>query len=243
MNDNIIFREVTKEDNMEDIARLLYDTDPYIYPYWFNDDVEEAVNVLAPKMLEDGFIFNYKNCRVAVDQDNGKIVAMLCSINPNTNLEYDYSNLSSVNNNYKFIVDDYLKYLINEVNEKKFVYLTNISVDVDYRGKKVGSRILKDWVKRTDEEGYTEIGFDCLMHNLRAKNLYHSLGFKEVAEGIGFDGTIYSTVETVFFKRKTTPYTEEDFQMLSDTSVKETDLSREKYIYDALNKKKEMEME
>ena len=158
------------------------------------------------------------------------------------NVEYDYSELSNVNDNYKFIVDDYLKYLINEVNEKKFVYLTNIAVDVDYRGKKVGSRILKDWVKRTDDEGYTEIGFDCLMHNLRAKNLYHSLGFKEVAEGIGFDGTIYSTVETVFFKRKTVPYTDEDFQMLSDTSVKETDLSREKYIYESLNKKKEMEM-
>lgn len=194
-------------------------------------------------MLEEGFIFNYKNCRIAVDQDNGKIVAMLCSISPDTNLDYDYTDLTNVNDNYKFIIDDYIKYLIDEVTEKKFVYLTNIAVDVDYRGKKIGSRILKDWLQHADEAGYTEIGFDCLMHNLRAKNLYHSLGFKEVAEGIGFDGTIYSTVETVFFKRKTIPYIEEDFQMLSDTSVKETDLSREKYIYDSLNKKKEMEME
>ena len=240
MEDNIVFRKVEKEDNMEDIARLLYDTDPYIYPYWFDGDAEEAAKVLAPKMLEDGFIFNYQNCRIAVDTDNGKIVAMLCSIGPDTNLEYDYRELASVNDNYKFIVDDYLKYLVNEVKEKQFVYLTNIAVDVDYREKKVGSRMLKDWVKLIDEAGYPEIGFDCLMHNLRAKNLYHSLGFKEVAEGIGFDGTIYSTVETVFFKRKTTPYTSEDFQMLSDTSVKETDLAREKYLYDSLNKKKEM---
>ena len=84
------------------------------------------------------------------------------------------------------------------------------------------------------EAGFDEIGFDCLMHNLRAKNLYHSLGFKEVAEGIGFDGTENSTVEIVFFKKKSTPYTKEDFQMLPSSNVKEVDLKREKYLYDCL---------
>ena len=57
------------------------------------------------------------------------------------------------------------------------------------------------------------------MHNLRAKNLYHSLGFKEVAEGIGFDGTEHSTVEVVFFKKKSTKFTKEDFQMLPSSDV------------------------
>ena len=64
--DDIILRRARKDDNMEDIAKLLYDTDPYIYPYWFNNDIEEAANVIAPRMYEDGFIFNYENCYIAI---------------------------------------------------------------------------------------------------------------------------------------------------------------------------------
>ena len=85
---------------------------------------------------------------------------------------------------------------------------------------------------------FDEIGFDCLMHNLRAKNLYHSLGFKEVSEGIGFDGTDNSTVEIVFFKKKSSAFTANDFQMMPDSDVKTNDLAREKYIYEALTRKK-----
>ena len=236
--DDIILRRARKDDNMEDIAKLLYDTDPYIYPYWFNNDIEEAANVIAPRMYEDGFIFNYENCYIAIDKETEKIVGVVCAITPDTNLEYDYSDLMNINNNYKFTIENYIKYLIDEVNEKKYMYLTNISIDVNYRSKKIGTRILKNFIEQMHESGYDEIGFDCLMHNLRAKNLYHSLGFKEVADGIGFDGTDDSTVEVVFFKKKNTPYTSEDFQMLADTNIKETDLAREKYLYEALNRKK-----
>ena len=118
------------------------------------------------------------------------------------------------------------------------MYLTNICINTELRSKKIGKRLLKYFIEQMHKAGFDEIGFDCLMHNLRAKNLYHSLGFKEVSEGFGFDGTNHSTVEIVFFKKKSTPYTAKDFQMLPNTNVKHVDLKREKYIYDALNKKK-----
>ena len=95
-----------------------------------------------------------------------------------------------------------------------------------------------DFIEQMHEVGFDEIGFDCLMHNLRAKNLYHSLGFKEVSEGFGFDGTDFSTVEIVFFKKKSTAYTQKDFQMMPDYDVKKNDLERERIIFDALTKKR-----
>ena len=119
----------------------------------------------------------------------------------------------------------------------------NLQKRLNYRGNKVGTRMLSSFIKQMHEEAYDEIGFDCLMHNLRAKNLYHSLGFKEVAEGIGFDGTDYSTVEVVFFKRKITTFTPRDFQMMPGTNVKENDLEREKYIFDCLTKKENLNLD
>ena len=236
--EDIVLRRARNDDNMEDIARLIYQTDPYIYPYWFQNDEEEAIRVLVPLIQEPGFIFYYENFYVAYDRELNKILGVVSAIDPTTNLEYDYSNLESINHQYDFTVKNYLKVLIDEVKEKKYMYLVNVSVDVHYRSRKIGSRLLKYFIEQMHEAGFDEIGFDCLMHNLRAKNLYHSLGFKEVSEGFGFDGTEHSTVEIVFFKKKSTPYTAKDFQMLPNSNVKNNDLKREKYIYDCLNIKK-----
>ena len=235
--EDIILRRAKKEDNMEDIAKLIYQTDPYIYPFWFNNNVEEAVKVLVPRIQEPGFIYNYENCYVAYDLNTEKIVGIVCAIDPTTNLKYDYSDLEKVNENYKFTIEHYVKVLIEEVKEKKYMYLVNVSVDEAYRSNKIGTRMLKYFVEQMHEAGFDEIGFDCLMHNLRAKNLYHSLGFKELSEGFGFDGTNYSTVEIVFFKKKATAYTQKDFQMLPDSDVKKNDLERERIIFSNLKNK------
>ena len=229
--EDIILRRARHNDNMEEIAKLVYQTDPYIYPYWFHDDIDEAVKVLVPLLQEPGFIFYYENVYVAFDKGSNRIVGIVSAIDPTTDLEFDYSNLESVDDNYSFTINRYIKEMIKEVKEKKYMYLTNVCVDVEYRSNRIWSRLLRYFIEQMHEAGFDEIGFDCLMHNLRAKNLYHSLGFKEVSEGIGFDGTEHSTVEIVFFKKKNTPYTKEDFQMLPSSNVKEVDLKREKYLY------------
>lgn len=238
--EDIVLRRARSDDNMSDIARLIYQTDPYIYPYWFNNDEEEAIKVLVPLIQEEGFIFYYENFYVAYDKELNKILGVVSAIDPTTNLDYDYSSLEMVNNQYSFTVNNYLKELIKEVVEKKYMYLVNVAVDVHYRSRRIGSRLLKYFIEQMHEAGFEEIGFDCLMHNLRAKNLYHSLGFKEVSEGIGFDGTEHSTVEIVFFKKKSSPYTPKDFQMLPNSNVKNNDLKREEYLFNALISKGKM---
>ena len=63
-----------------------------------------------------------------------------------------------------------------------------------------------------ENAGWEEFALDCLLHNLRAKNLYHSFGFKEMKEIVGFDGTDHSTVEVVSFLRKKGDYLPYEFQ-------------------------------
>lgn len=48
-NELIYFRRAKKEDNMEEIAKLIYDADPYIYPFWFDKDRNKCVEFLRKK--------------------------------------------------------------------------------------------------------------------------------------------------------------------------------------------------
>ena len=61
----------------------------------------------------------------------------------------------------------------------------------------------------------------------------------ETADGIGFDGTNHSTIETVFFKKKKDKFLPSDFGMKQDSDVKEEDFKREKYLFNAMMQNKE----
>lgn len=37
VNNKIIIRKANKNDNLERIAELIYNVEPYIYPYWFEN--------------------------------------------------------------------------------------------------------------------------------------------------------------------------------------------------------------
>lgn len=202
--DEIDLRRANENDNFEEIAKLIYQTDPYIYPYWFNNSIEEAIKVLPQYIKEPGFIYNYENMYIAYDKTNGHIVGLICAIDNTMDLEYDYNKLSMISHEYNFVVENYIKLLINEVKENKSMYLVNCCIDKEFRSKRIGTVMLGNFIKLMEKAGYDTIEFDCLLHNVRAKNLYHSLGFKEMYTGIGFNGTPNPTEpEIVFFKRKT----------------------------------------
>ena len=198
--DEIDLRRARKDDNMEEIAKLIYQTDPYIYPFWFN----EAIRILSEYILKPNFLYNYENIYVAYDKTNGHIVGIVCAIDYTMDLDFDYDELASINENCAFVVKNYIKLLIEEVQKNKSMYIVNCCVDKDYRSKRIGTVMLGNFIKLMEKAGYDTIEFDCLLHNVRAKNLYHSLGFKEMYTGIGFNGTPNPTEpEIVLFKRKT----------------------------------------
>ena len=202
--DEIDLRRARKDDNFEEIAQLIYQTDPYIYPFWFKGSVEEAKKVLPKYIAQPKFIYNYENMYIAYDKTNGHIVGLVCAIDHTMDLSYDYSELENLNPESAFIVKNYIKLLIDEVQDNKCMYIVNCCVDKEFRSKRIGTVMLGNFLKLMEQAGYDTIEFDCLLHNVRAKNLYHSLGFKEMYTGIGFNGTENPTEpEIVFFKRKT----------------------------------------
>ena len=78
--DLVHFRRATKEDNLSQIAELIYNTDPYIYPYWFDNDEDKCKEFFKEAILQEGFLFHYDNLYVAHDITTNEIIGVICAI-------------------------------------------------------------------------------------------------------------------------------------------------------------------
>ncbi len=209
---DISCRRARKTDNMAEIATLIYQTDPYIYPYWFENDVDKAVEFLSDKILMPGFIFNYENIYVAVDKTNDKIIGLVVALDPTVNLNFDYTPYTKINENHKISIEKYVNECIKDVINNDSMYIMNCAVLEECRGRRIGTKLLGHFISNMERAGFENYRLDCLLHNLRAKNLYHSLGFKEMEEVKGFGGYSKESPEVVVFKRHKGDYLPSEFQ-------------------------------
>ena len=211
-DENLIFRRANINDNFEEIARLIYDTNPYIYPFWFHNDKGEATNFLKDKIKEENFFYNYNNIYIAYDEENKQIIGIICALDKSINLDYDYSKIEEMDTNYKYTINNYIKKIITNIKENDYIYITNICIDGNHRGQKIGTRLASYFIGQMEDSGYEEFVLDCLVHDLRAKNLFHKLKFKEIGEKTGFNGTDNSNVDLVTMKRKKGEYLPTDYK-------------------------------
>lgn len=179
------FRKANSSDNLEEISELLYRTDQYIYPYWFGS-LENCKKELSRLLLEDKFFFNINNLYVMRDISNNRIVGVICVVDKSIDLDYDYGRLENVNERYRFTINNYIKSLIEEVKISDFAYISNVCVHPDYRGKHIGSMMVKEVIKIYRNKCFDEIMLDVLADNPNAIGLYQNLGFKKSSEI--FDG-------------------------------------------------------
>lgn len=173
---SMIFRKVSVSDDLKKISKLLYYTDEYIYPYWF-ENVEKCIEELTPLLTKEKFFFNINNLYIAVQENN--ILGVVCIVDKKTDLAFDYSELRNVNDRYKFTIDNYIKGLIEEVHNAEFAYISNVCVDPNYRDLHVGTFLLENLIQEYKEKKYDEIVLDVLADNPRAIHLYEKMGFQK----------------------------------------------------------------
>lgn len=178
---DIEFRRANKDDNLEEITELLYLTDQYIYPYWFGS-LENCKKELSSLLLEDKFFFNVNNLFIMKDVNNNKIIGVVCVVDKSVDLSYDYSKLEKVNERYSFTVKNYIKALIDEVKNAEFAYISNVCVHPEYRGKHIGSLMVKQVIEIYRRKCFNEMMLDVLADNPGAIKLYNNLGFEKSSE-------------------------------------------------------------
>lgn len=201
----IIIRKANKNDDLERISELIYNVDPYIYPYWFKN-LENCKKVLPKLILEDNFIFNIETIYIAINSDNNEIVGLSSIVDKYSISEYDYEKLSTNNDNIKYTIENYIKPMIENIKTKNIATITNMCVKKEYRNMRIGYKLLKNVINEyinNNDNDVEYIEFDVLAHNPSAIKLYKNLGFVQISDiEEGFNGNNMEKPEVILMSLK-----------------------------------------
>lgn len=186
-NDQIVIRQLSAEDDLLQVAKLIYLSDEYIYPYWF-DDIEDGKKVIA-EMIKLPTIYKKENVTVAV-MPNGDIAGALVSCK--CPFVEDEEHIKEAFARADVPVDDRLHVIYKSYYEKmqeadQGLYVSNVAVDPKYRKRGIATSLLAQVIK--DHEF---CHLECVQKNIGAWRVYQRLGFEIVEEYPGvFDVPCY----------------------------------------------------
>lgn len=171
---------------LQEIAGLIYETDPYIYPAMFKDRKEaEAV---MPGMIRAGDpIFGTGNMFVAEDEDGGIAGVLLWKRGPVLWDPEIYHRCGGKARQIVRVVREYF-HLFAETPED-MTSLVRIGIRKDLRGQHIGSRLMETFMRA--EPGPYELYV--LMDNTEAVRYFTGKGFRirETRPGFSLDHSAY----------------------------------------------------
>ena len=189
----MVIRNLQKNDNFEEVAQLIYLTDPYIYPYWFNNNIQEAKKVLA-ELIKKKTIFYYKNIIIAKIKD--EIVGYALCVSNKYKIENKLEDYKKINFFYQYTIENYIENLY-QFNISDKVSLMGICVLPQYRRHEIGFELMNNVFKKYGNKEYV---LEMLADNVSAYGMYKKCGFKKVGEGKGFAG--YGLPDVAIFEMK-----------------------------------------
>lgn len=189
MNKEIVVRPLSYDDDLDTVARLIYLSDAFIYPYWF-DCIEDGIKVIREMILLPT-LYNIANIHVA--ELNGKIVAAVVAkeapvIEHESDLEVAFgrANVPLDSRTHEIFENYYAK--MND-GESGF-YAANLAVDPEYRHRGIAATLLYEIVK---DKPVSHL--ECVKANIGAWRVYQRLGFSIIEEYPGvFDVPCYRMV-------------------------------------------------
>lgn len=187
----VIIRKAQKTDDYMQIAKLIYLSDAYIYPYWF-DCIEDGQKVLA-QMLDLPTLYNLENITVAVDKDGFIAGAIVASRSPilEDKAEIVKAFAQAGVKCDKRTDEIFSAYYEKMREDKEGLYLANIAVDETRRKRGIAAAMLASVV-----ENEPLCHLECVQANIGAWRVYQRLGFRIVQEYPGvFDVPCYKMVK------------------------------------------------
>ena len=181
-SNEVTVREVQKGDDIFQVAKLIYLSDNYIYPNWF-DSIEDGAKVIS-KMIDLPTIYNRNNLHVAVTA-NGEIAGVVVScMMPIKEKEehlvkaFEQAGVKCDQRTHNIFLDYY-----DKMTDPDGYYVANLTVDPKFRGKGIASTLLSAVIK---DKPLCRL--ECVKANTGAWRLYQRLGFVIVEEYPGVFG-------------------------------------------------------
>ena len=172
-------RPMNDEDDKAQIAKLIYLSDNYIYPSWF-DSLADAQKVIS-QMIDMPTLYNKKNILVAVT-DEGFIAGALVSCNCPFDEKEEHireafarAGVPCGHRTHEIYLAYYAK-----MDYPNGHYFANIAVDEKYRRQGIATALI---LHALEGKGYCHL--ECVQENAGAWQLYQRLGFDIVKEYLG----------------------------------------------------------
>ena len=171
---------------LTDAGRLLYHTDPEIYPTAFGSEINAGKVFPVLFSIKNG-LFSLKNLFAATD-GNGKVRGVLVGCNGDL---WERGTLAAAFVQCKIPLpegaeDAEENYFAYEAEHEKGDYVLCLCVSPDSRGQGIATSLLKTYLK--DKKS---VSLECLADNAPALRLYESVGFEITRrfEGYSAPGT------------------------------------------------------
>ena len=175
-------RFAKQSDNAKVLAKFVYETDTYIYPYWF-DDKNFGIEQIAKLIKNPDSIFYYKNFVVA--EVDGEIIGVIMFYKNDGCYHYDYSDISSISFESAHVINNYVLDLQNQIKDNTY-YVFAVRVEDRFLRQGVACKMFDFMFSSVVNNGIIEI--DVLKDNIPAFNLYKKVGFNIVNEYKGYNG-------------------------------------------------------
>ena len=180
---NIEIRRLQETDNLNQVAKLIYLTDPYVYPNWF-DNIEDGIKVIR-EMINLPTLYNKENITVAVTSE-GIIAGLIVSKQTPFIEEEKYISqafaLAGVKEDQRTREVFEAYYSKMGVVEDGY-YIANVAVDPDYRNRGIAATLVEKVITGKDV-----CSLECVVANIGAWRVYQRLGFKIAFEYPGVHG-------------------------------------------------------
>lgn len=190
MDKTVTFRQLKADErldakNAKQIAKLIYETDPFIYPCMFNSK-EDALLIL-PRLFYSGRdrMFTTKNCFVA--EQNGIVIGLiLWYLGP---LRWDSLPIKEEAAHENISLQEHFSKVEHQYFESYMdvpdgtISLINICISDDYRNQGIGTCMLRAFL-----EQYSGMKMELyvLADNMVARKAYENNGFRVVSTHQGF---------------------------------------------------------
>ncbi len=175
---------ITNNSLLRFAGKMIYQTDPYIYPALFLNELN-TIKVLTYLKDNPGDIFSTDHIYVSTEAENYK--GLICAYSGRFFSSYDnwceafFKAKVSIPNTFTRAYYEYIDILQKEYH--KGLYISNVCVAPELRGQGVGYKMLLQFLANQSEK---EISLDVLKDNQNAIYLYKRLGFTVEGEYEGF---------------------------------------------------------
>lgn len=184
--DGVTVRPLAEGDDLTAVARLIYLTDPYIYPYWF--DTEEDGCAVIREMIDLPTLYNRKNVVVAIL--DGSVAGMIVS--RDCPFKEEMEPILTAFARAGVPVDErtdriYRDYYSEMGDAENGHYVANVATAPEFRRRGVAAALLKYITERE-----SDMTLECVQANSGSWRLYQRFGFEIVNEYPGvFDVPCY----------------------------------------------------